>query len=160
MSNIVLPNSCILFQSVFNTDLTTIVSYIDRPYIIYGADSNKRTFTKNTYLKAKLYVPKGTIEKYKSTDGWKDFVNIIEGAGESSTIMNLNTNKMHIESEGNSIRISGLNSNTTIIVYNTAGHIIGSAKTQGEDIEIVTMLKKGEYGILKIGDRVVKVLMK
>ena len=107
-----------------------------------------------------MYVPKGTIEKYKSTDGWKDFVNIIEGAGESSTIMNLNTNKMHIESEGNSIRISGLNSNTTIIVYNTAGHIIGSAKTQGEDIEIVTMLKKGEYGILKIGDRVVKVLMK
>ncbi|MBQ9216770.1 MAG: dockerin type I repeat-containing protein [Muribaculaceae bacterium] len=30
------------------------------------------------YKKAKLYVPRGTMELYKQTSGWKNFVNIEE----------------------------------------------------------------------------------
>ena len=30
-------------------------------------------------MEVPLYVPKGTIDKYKATDGWKDFVFIEEG---------------------------------------------------------------------------------
>ena len=62
-------------------DIPTVVSLIENPFAITGKTSNSRTFTQNTFLNATLYVPKGTIDKYKATDGWKDFVFIEEGNG-------------------------------------------------------------------------------
>ena len=47
--------------------------------------SSRRTFTQNTFNNATLYVPKGTIEKYKATDGWKGFSFIEEGTGGGDT---------------------------------------------------------------------------
>lgn len=35
-------------------------------------------FSSGAYVNAHLYVPNGTIEKYKATDGWKNFFNIEE----------------------------------------------------------------------------------
>ena len=60
-------------------DIPTVISLIENPFAITGKTSNSRTFTQNTFNNATLYVPKGTIEKYKATDGWKDFANIKEG---------------------------------------------------------------------------------
>ena len=54
-------------------------SLIENPFTIYGNTSGYRTFSPNTFNNATLYVPKGTIDKYKSTNGWKDFANIKEG---------------------------------------------------------------------------------
>ena len=61
-------------------DIPTVVSLIENPFAI-----NWRTFTQNTFNNATLYVPKGTIEKYKATDGWKDFLFIEEGTGGGDT---------------------------------------------------------------------------
>ena len=62
-------------------DIPIVVSLIENPFAITGKTSNSRTFTQNTFLNAALYVPKGAIEKYKATDGWKDFVFMEEGEG-------------------------------------------------------------------------------
>ena len=59
--------------------IPTIISLIENPFKITGNTSNYRIFSQNTFLNATLYVPKGTIDKYKATDGWKDFVFIEEG---------------------------------------------------------------------------------
>ena len=64
----------------YGADIPTIISLIENPFWIYGlsSDHNHSTFTLNTFKNATLYVPVGTIEKYKATDGWKDFVFIEE----------------------------------------------------------------------------------
>jgi hypothetical protein len=66
-------------QAFDRVDIPTIISLIENPFKIEGKKSGYRTFTQNTFLNATLYVPKGTIDKYKATDGWKDFVFIEEG---------------------------------------------------------------------------------
>jgi len=60
-------------------DIPTVISLIENPFTIRGKTSDYRTFTQNTFYNATLYVPNGTIEKYKATDGWKDFLFIEEG---------------------------------------------------------------------------------
>ena len=66
-------------------DIPTVISLIENPFTITGKTSDYRTFSQNTFLNATLYVPKGTIGKYKATDGWKDFVFIEEGTGGGDT---------------------------------------------------------------------------
>ena len=66
-------------------DLTSVVSLIENPFAITGKGTDGSPFTQPTFYNATLYVPKGTIEKYQSTDGWKDFVWIEEGTGEGGT---------------------------------------------------------------------------
>ncbi len=51
-------------------------------------------------MNAVLIVPKGTIEKYKATEGWKDFTNIQEGVPTSiekvlSSQSNVQTGKFY-----------------------------------------------------------------
>ena len=62
-------------------EIPTVISLIENPFKIYGKTSGDRTFSQNTFNNATLYVPKGTIGKYKATEGWKDFVFIKEGKG-------------------------------------------------------------------------------
>jgi hypothetical protein len=67
------------YNAFDRADIPTVISLIENPFKITGNISDSRTFSQNTFNNAMLYVPQGTIEKYKATEGWKDFNNIIEG---------------------------------------------------------------------------------
>ena len=66
-------------------DIPTVISLIENPFKIYGKTSAYLSFSQNTFNNATLYVPKGTRDKYKATDGWKDFLFIEEGTGGGDT---------------------------------------------------------------------------
>ena len=66
-------------------NLAEVVSLIENPFYIAGKESGGRTFTLDVFNNATLYVPVGTKEKYKATEGWKDFLLIEEGTGGGET---------------------------------------------------------------------------
>jgi hypothetical protein len=72
------------------TSVTTVTSLIENPFRIVGSVSYFRTFDRDIFNKATLYVPKGTIEKYRATEGWQDFVFIEEMDG-TTGIKNINS---------------------------------------------------------------------
>ncbi len=53
-------------------NLKSVTSNIQEPFAISSV------FDINFINSGTLYVPKGTVEKYKATDGWKDIKNIVE----------------------------------------------------------------------------------
>ena len=62
-------------EYAFDSDnLATVVSLIENPFKI-----NSNVFSQNTLMNATLCVPTGTKDKYKATEGWKNFVFIEEG---------------------------------------------------------------------------------
>ena len=60
--------------------LTSVISKMENPCSIYSD-----CFDQDVFYNTTLYVPKGTTDKYKSTDYWSRFVFIEEGEPGSST---------------------------------------------------------------------------
>ena len=84
LTSVTIPNSVTsigdeAFLSCYG--LSSVISLIENPFAITGKSSDSKTFSLDTFNNVTLYVPKGTIDKYKSTDGWKDFLFIEEGDG-------------------------------------------------------------------------------
>ncbi len=75
LTSITLPNSVTsIGEYAFRgCVLQKVNSKIENPF-----DIDTTTFSDNTFYNATLYVPAGTIDKYKTADGWKYFYNIIE----------------------------------------------------------------------------------
>ena len=75
LTNVTIGNSVeTILSGAFEgcSGLTSVTSYIENPFAI---DSGVFTGIPSD---ATLYVPIGTAEKYKSTNGWKNFKNIVE----------------------------------------------------------------------------------
>ena len=94
-------------------DISTVISLIENPFTIIGKTSDSRTFSQNTFNNATLYVPKGTIDKYKATDGWKDFVFIEEGAGGGDTPTTQKCEKPTISYENGKLTFSSATDDAT-----------------------------------------------
>ena len=80
LTSITIPNSVTSINDwafIRCSSLNSITSLIENPFKIFGKNSGNRTFDVDIFNNATLYVPKGTIEKYRATEGWKDFVIIL-----------------------------------------------------------------------------------
>lgn len=230
-------------QSFTDSNLTTVISLIEEPFVINGGWG---VFSQNTLYNATLYVPNGTLDKYKTTNGWNSFL-FIEESGEKpetptcekptisyknskltytsategaicvSTITNPDigtfiTNEMPlsvtyhisvyatkdgynnsetatatlcwieveprtegidntsaasvraqavlIQSCGSSLTISGAEEGTPVSIYDTQGRMAGSVKASAGTTTINTTLRSGDIGIVKIGEKVVKYLLR
>ena len=84
----------------------TVVSLIENPFVIEGNSSYSRAFSGNTFYNATLYVPVGTIDKYKATDGWKDFTYIVEGTPTGIKVIENTQNKNATVYDLNGVRLS------------------------------------------------------
>ena len=75
---------------------------------------------------------------------------------ESSSIMQVSSNAVMIQSSNGVVTVSGVNSSTNIAVYAVDGRMEGAAKAGDSQTSLVTNLRKGEVAIVKIGEKAVK----
>ena len=85
LTSITIPKSIkYIGEGAFDcSNLSVVVSQIEDPFVT--EIKNTWFFSQNTYYNATLYVPVGTIDKYRAADGWKDFLYIEEGTGPEGT---------------------------------------------------------------------------
>ena len=92
LTSITIPNSVkSIEEGAFQdcTGLKEVYSLIEKPFAIgmdvFQYDDNGET----KFTSAVLYVPAGTKSKYQTTDGWKNFTNIVEEGGETPVVDNI-----------------------------------------------------------------------
>jgi hypothetical protein len=160
LTSVTIPNSVtsIKERAFEGTDIPTIISLIEKPFKIERKSSDSRAFSQNTFNNATLYVPKGTIDKYKTTEGWEDFVSIVEGI--PASIAGIPANAVMIQNEGGTITVQGCDEGEQVFVYNTNGIQVGSSVSKNGAAIVSTGLQPGSIAIVKIGEKSFKVVIK
>lgn len=102
---------------------------------------------------ATLHVPKGTLEKYKAANVWRNFTNIVDDI-ETSGIASPDVYGITVKSAGDKVIVSGNDDNAAVSIYEINGRQI----YHGFDNEI-QMPAPGIY-IVKINNTVQKVMIK
>jgi hypothetical protein len=75
-------------------------------------------------------------------------------------VANIPAQAILIQSHNGLLTIEGAEEGTAISIYDTSGRMVGSARATVETTNVSTSLNSGEVGIVKIGDRTVKVVMR
>ena len=60
-------------------EVETLVCLVKNPFPIKGKGEEGAVFSNYFFNNVPLYVPKGTADTYRETEGWKDFANIVDG---------------------------------------------------------------------------------
>jgi hypothetical protein len=108
LTSITIPNSVksIGKKAFDEIAVSTIVSLIENPFAINTLWSGA-IFSGKTLNYATLYVPNGTIDKYKATEGWWDFKNIVEGVPSGIKGVHLDSDKDYPVYDINGRRLEG-----------------------------------------------------
>ena len=99
-------------------------------------------------------------ETVTATLCWIDADPIMDDGTEITSAVSVRANPVLIQAYGSSLSISGADAETAVHVYDTAGRSVGFAKASAGTTVVETSLHRGEIGIVKIGGKVVKVVMK
>ena len=141
------------------SNLKKIVSKIAKPFAI-----ETNTFLAETYSKATLYVPKGIAAKYKATDSWKVFKNILEeGSGTTTGIDDVvaqdDIDAVTIKAEGGQLTVAGAADNTAVAVYALDGAHLGSTFSKN-GIAVVNTNGANSTVIVRVGNKSKKIVIK
>ena len=121
-------------------------------------NTDENAFDGTPTEKSTLHVPANAVESYKASWPWSDFKEII--AIGTDGIVNVEFGTAQILCNGSQITVSGSDEGTVISVYDVAGRLVGYAEASSKVTNIDTSLRRGDIGIVKIGDKVVKVVVK
>ncbi len=80
--------------------------------------------------------------------------------GVTNGVANVRANPVLIQSDGNVLSISGVDAGTPISVFDVSGKQVGSATATSESTSINTNLTKGQIGIVKIGEKTIKIVVR
>ena len=80
--------------------------------------------------------------------------------GIENSIANIRTKAVLIQNNGSTLSIIGADEGVPISIYDTTGRLISSTKASTGTTSIETTLQSGEIGIVKIGNKAVKVAIK
>lgn len=80
--------------------------------------------------------------------------------GITNGVASVRAKPVMIQSQGGVLNITGAPEGSVINVYDLSGKMVDSAISNSETTVIPTNLKNGEIGIVKIGDKSIKVLMR
>lgn len=158
LSSVVIPNSVTKINdfAFYDADnIAEVISYIQEPFGMSGRSADYPTFSKTVFDNAVLWVPKGTIEKYKTTEGWKDFLNIKEI--NSSSVSAIPSSQLKVYANGDTLYISGANPGELINIYGIDGVCVKTiTATNGV---VSTPLTNGQTYIVKTMEKTVKIRM-
>lgn len=109
LTSVTIPNSVTsiepgVFYFTNYNNMVNIYSYIKNPTSDTGS-----SFSSGIYNNANLFIPEGTLSKYKASDGWKKFVWIEEGL---PTGVHMNTCKTEDVGESSRHSLDGKNLST------------------------------------------------
>ena len=103
-----------------------------------------------------LYVPAGTINKYKAKTGWSKFAFIEEGGAEDETPAQVKALPILMHRDADGLTISGTTAGTPIAVYDLSGRLITTA-TAAEGATRIQDIGGDKVVIVRVGKRSVKV---